>query len=403
MRALCIDFTHCCRFFSPLHDTLLPSGIQALYLGGGYPENFGSALEENRQMRAEIRGFAACGGIVYAECGGLMYLSKSLEVVQPLGEDTGNGAIVAIGGGGGVPRQYDMVGVFPFRTRMTAKAKLGYVSVHMPVKNGIFPTDATVRGQFFHFGEVVEERVIGGLHSKSFSSGSIDYPFGLAVNDAATPPGARYAEIYQVRLEGLSGERQTVAREGYNWRNVLASFVHLHFRSNPLIASHFVGVCSLVDADDIGANLARQAEALVLAAQANNEMFMNPIYSDLGSRDNRGMHSVESKNSSSDGAMSPDSFERGSLNSKNSSSNASTHNRCPSCSHIPSMDYGSALSSVKKGLSYNDIHGSIPGLVANGSRGASSGLGLHKGARGSYVLSHSLLSLPHSHSAKGVH
>lgn len=66
-------------FFSPISDPL-PSRLDAVYLGGGYPELYAEKLAENTKMLYAIKAFASAGGVVYAECGGLMYLSQSLEV-----------------------------------------------------------------------------------------------------------------------------------------------------------------------------------------------------------------------------------------------------------------------------------------------------------------------------------
>jgi cobyrinic acid a,c-diamide synthase len=54
---------------SPLADRELPP-VDALYIGGGFPECRMAELEANRGMREQIADFIARGGPVYAECGG---------------------------------------------------------------------------------------------------------------------------------------------------------------------------------------------------------------------------------------------------------------------------------------------------------------------------------------------
>ena len=39
------------------------------------------------------------------------------------------------------------------------------------------------------------------------------------------------AYALQLKLEGVSGDLQKVAKEGYSFKNVLSSFVHLHLCS----------------------------------------------------------------------------------------------------------------------------------------------------------------------------
>ena len=65
-------------FFDTLKDPHLP-GVDALFIGGGFPEVHMQALAANRSMREEIRQAIESGLPVYAECGGLMYLSRSLR------------------------------------------------------------------------------------------------------------------------------------------------------------------------------------------------------------------------------------------------------------------------------------------------------------------------------------
>jgi len=80
--------------FDTLRDTALPE-VDALLIGGGFPETHMHALESNRSLRDDIRRAIEDGLPVYAECGGLMYLSRSLswnnercEMVGALPADT---------------------------------------------------------------------------------------------------------------------------------------------------------------------------------------------------------------------------------------------------------------------------------------------------------------------------
>jgi cobyrinic acid a,c-diamide synthase len=62
----------------PLRDERLPAHTAALVLPGGFPEQHAEALSANHALRAEVRSFAAAGGLVQAECGGLLYLVREL-------------------------------------------------------------------------------------------------------------------------------------------------------------------------------------------------------------------------------------------------------------------------------------------------------------------------------------
>lgn len=64
--------------FSPLASPELPD-VDALLLGGGFPEFHMEALAANSGMRAAVADFVASGKPVYAECGGLMYLCRRLH------------------------------------------------------------------------------------------------------------------------------------------------------------------------------------------------------------------------------------------------------------------------------------------------------------------------------------
>ncbi len=64
-------------FFDTLHDPCIPA-VDALFIGGGFPETQAPLLSANVSMRASIRAAIENGLPAYAECGGLMYLSQSL-------------------------------------------------------------------------------------------------------------------------------------------------------------------------------------------------------------------------------------------------------------------------------------------------------------------------------------
>jgi cobyrinic acid a,c-diamide synthase len=95
------------RLFSPLHDQELPADMDALYLGGGYPELHAEALSQNAAMREAIAAWAAAGGVIHAECGGFMYLCEELIDLEG--------------------KAHAMAGVFPARVRMRSRlSSLGY-------------------------------------------------------------------------------------------------------------------------------------------------------------------------------------------------------------------------------------------------------------------------------------
>ena len=64
--------------FDALETPRLPSGIDGLFIGGGFPETQVEALSANQQLLTDIRQSLEQGLPAYAECGGLMYLSRDL-------------------------------------------------------------------------------------------------------------------------------------------------------------------------------------------------------------------------------------------------------------------------------------------------------------------------------------
>ena len=175
-------------FFSPLHDSHLPPNLQGLYLGGGYPEVHAEALAANTTMQQEVKAFVEQGGVVYAECGGFMYLTSGIRDVH--------GTLLP------------MVGIYPTVARMLPRlTALGYVEIEIEKAGRLFPA-GRVRGHEFHYSE---------LEQKDFCGGEIE-------------------SVYRIRKRHNDKPRS----EGYLYKRCLASYVHLHFGSNPQFAAALV-------------------------------------------------------------------------------------------------------------------------------------------------------------------
>ncbi|MDN7012413.1 cobyrinate a,c-diamide synthase [Methanoculleus sp. FWC-SCC3] len=115
-------------FFSPMTDRL--PDVDALYLGGGYPELHAAALSASR-CREDVRRAVDDGMPVYAECGGLVYLTDRLTT------DEGD---------------YPMAGVLPAAAEMTGRIQaLGYVEARVAGAAPVLAPGSAFRGHEFHY------------------------------------------------------------------------------------------------------------------------------------------------------------------------------------------------------------------------------------------------------------
>ena len=71
-----------------IRDESLPD-IDALFIGGGFPETRILELEKNKTIREQIKEALENGLPCYAECGGLMYLSRTLNWNEQTGDMVG--------------------------------------------------------------------------------------------------------------------------------------------------------------------------------------------------------------------------------------------------------------------------------------------------------------------------
>jgi len=174
-------------YIDALKDPALPP-VDALLIGGGFPEVFMEQLEANTSLRREIRQAIESGMPAYAECGGLMYLSRSLSWDG---------------------KRCEMVGVIPGDTVMHRRPMgRGYVLLRETGK-GLWPlppnTPSEIRAHEFHYSSLEN-----------------------------LPPGLVYA--YEVlRGTGVDGKH-----DGIVHKNLLGCYTHLRDLEGNHWAERFV-------------------------------------------------------------------------------------------------------------------------------------------------------------------
>jgi cobyrinic acid a,c-diamide synthase len=170
---------------SPLVDSDLPD-IDALYIGGGFPETHAPELAANTAFNRRLRELVEEGLPVYAECGGLMYLGEALEVEG---------------------QRHAMAGVLPVSFALFKRPQgHGYTVLCVEGENPYYPAGAEIRGHEFHYSRVVHW---GGQDS--------DLVFRM------------------LRGVGIHADR-----DGILYKNVLATYTHIHALGTPDWASSMV-------------------------------------------------------------------------------------------------------------------------------------------------------------------
>lgn len=174
--------------FSPLADSTLPPALDALYLGGGYPEVFAGELSDNASMRGAVRLFAERGGEIYAECGGYMYLCAALEITEQV--DGTEERIVS----------RPMCGVIDATARMGGGVRsLGYREVTMPGGAPFGLERNRFRGHEFHWSEIELHRDYPPLYIVHGAAGTESV--GVAVGNVR----AGYIHVYWGDIEETRG------------------------------------------------------------------------------------------------------------------------------------------------------------------------------------------------------
>jgi len=172
-------------FISSLTSEDIPQ-VDAIYIGGGFPETHAKELAENIGFKEQLKAMAENGLPIYAECGGLMYLGEELIL-------KGN--------------SHPMVGVFPVSYSFSKKPKgHGYTIISVVRENPYFKTGTEIKGHEFHYSSVLKWR-----------GDDSDLAFSIK------------------RGTGFINKK-----DGLCYKNVLATYIHIHALGTPAWAKSMV-------------------------------------------------------------------------------------------------------------------------------------------------------------------
>ena len=173
--------------FSPINDAALPSDLDGLYLGGGFPELFAAELAANKTMCDAVKSALDQGLPAYAECGGMLYLGSTL---------TDSAGVT-----------HTMTGFFPFQAEMTKRLQhFGYVEARFDRGCLLAPKSAGIRAHEFHYSRIQN--------------------------------ADEQAPVLSLRKADGSSWRGGWCRD-----TVFAAYPHIHFYSDPALARRFVSHC----------------------------------------------------------------------------------------------------------------------------------------------------------------
>jgi cobyrinic acid a,c-diamide synthase len=170
-----------------LHDKALPV-IDGLYIGGGFPELHLQELSANKGLMRSIAFAIEDGFPVYAECAGLMYLCGGIRL---------NGKF------------HEMAGIIPSEVVLSKRPQgHGYVHAEVTGHNPFFAAGTSIRGHEFHYSKLT-------------------HPAGLNLVLSIT------------RGRGVNG-----SMDGIVYKNLFASYLHIHALGSPAWADNFIALAS---------------------------------------------------------------------------------------------------------------------------------------------------------------
>jgi len=152
--------------------------LDSVYIGGGFPETSLTRLELNKQMMHSLKELAEGGLPVYAECGGLMYLAREVERKD---------------------QKHMLTGILPISIKMHDKPQgHGYYRAIVDSENPYFKAGTQLNGHEFHYSSIHE-----------------------------------FDENIKSVLSVIRGNGCFNQRDGLIYKNVFASYLHLHALASP--------------------------------------------------------------------------------------------------------------------------------------------------------------------------
>ncbi|MBW1730462.1 MAG: hydrogenobyrinic acid a,c-diamide synthase (glutamine-hydrolyzing) [Deltaproteobacteria bacterium] len=173
-----------------MKDPLLPP-VDALYIGGGFPETRAEALAMNVSLRNHLKQKIENGLPVYAECGGFMFLGESLIVGD---------------------KSYPMVGAVPIVFVLEKRPQgHGYTIMEVTKDNPYYAKGEKIKGHEFHYSRPVIQ-----------CEKDIQYVFRV------------------IRGNGIEGQKDGLCK-----KNLLATYTHIHAAGDPRWATRMLRVANL--------------------------------------------------------------------------------------------------------------------------------------------------------------
>lgn len=168
-----------------MKDHVLPH-LDALYIGGGFPETNAGPLSDNNSFMLSVREAVEDGLPVYAECGGAIYMGRSVTYKG---------------------KTYPMTGILPIEFDFDKKPQgHGYTILEVKEANPYFEVSDIIHGHEFHY-------------SKAANADSIKLRF-----------------IFKI----LKGYGFNKTEDGICYKNLLAVYSHIHAAGTTQWAKNFI-------------------------------------------------------------------------------------------------------------------------------------------------------------------